>query len=68
MKKYWKIILNENIVLSLVTEFIENEKKYIDKQDREINVAKYTIGHICLSRKIPRRRNRMRDSIDMGCA
>ena len=35
-----KIVLSDRIVISLGTEFIENEKEDVDKQDCEINAAK----------------------------
>ena len=35
-----KLVLSENIVISLDTEFIENEKEDVTKQDCEINAAK----------------------------
>lgn len=35
-----KIVFSENVVLSLGTEFIENEKEDVSKQDCEINAAK----------------------------
>lgn len=35
-----KIVLSEHVVISLGTEFIENEKENISKQDCEINAAK----------------------------
>ena len=35
-----KIILSDKVVLSLGTEFIENEKEDVEKQDYEINEAK----------------------------
>lgn len=90
-----KIVLNDNVVISLGTEFIENEKEDISKQDCEINAAKRLlkkikkdykrlpicvqgdalyatepfmnlcrkniIGSIFLHRKIPDKRNWVRD-------
>jgi hypothetical protein len=35
-----KIVLNDKVVISLGTEFIENEKEEVSKQDCEINAAK----------------------------
>ena len=35
-----KIVLSDNIIISLGTEFIENEKEDVSKQDCEINAAK----------------------------
>lgn len=35
-----KIVMNENVVISLGTEFIENEKEDVSKQDCELNAAK----------------------------
>ena len=35
-----KIVLSDNVVISLGTEFIENEKEDVSKQDCEINAAK----------------------------
>lgn len=35
-----KIVLSDNVVISLGTEFIENEKEDAEKQDCEINAAK----------------------------
>ena len=35
-----KLILGEKVVLSLDTEFIENEKEGVPKQDCEMNAAK----------------------------
>ena len=35
-----KIVLSDNIIISLGTEFIENEKEDISKQDCEMNAAK----------------------------
>ena len=41
-----KIVLSENVVLSLGTEFIENEKEDVSKQDCEINAAKRLLKKI----------------------
>lgn len=41
-----KIVLSENVVLSLGTEFIENEKEDASKQDCEINAAKRLLKKI----------------------
>lgn len=41
-----KIVLNDNVVISLGTEFIENEKEDISKQDCEINAAKRLLKKI----------------------
>lgn len=35
-----KIVLSDHVVVSLGTEFIENETESVSKQDCEINVAK----------------------------
>ena len=35
-----KIVMNDNVVISLGTEFIENEKEDVCKQDCELNAAK----------------------------
>ena len=47
-----KIILGENLVLSLDTEFIENEDENATKQDCEMNAAKRMLGR--LKRDYPR--------------
>lgn len=41
-----KIILSEHVVISLGTEFIENEKEDVSKQDCEINAAKRLLERI----------------------
>jgi hypothetical protein len=41
-----KIVLSEKVVLSLGTEFIENEKEDVSKQDCEINAAKRLLSRI----------------------
>lgn len=41
-----KIIIAENIVISLGTEFIENESEDVDKQDCEINASKRLLKRI----------------------
>lgn len=41
-----KLVLGEKIVLSLDTEFIENEKEDAPKQDCEINAAKRLLGRL----------------------
>lgn len=41
-----KIVLSDNIVMSLGTEFIENEKEDVEKQDCEINAAKRLLEKI----------------------
>ena len=41
-----KIVLSEHVVVSLGTEFIENEKEDVSKQDCEINAAKRLIERI----------------------
>ena len=41
-----KIILGDNLVISLDTEFIENEKEDAEKQDCEINAAKRLLGRL----------------------
>ena len=41
-----KIVLSENIVISLGTEFIENEKEDVSKQDCETNAAKRLLRRI----------------------
>ena len=41
-----KIVLSEKVVISLGTEFIENEKEDVSKQDCEINAAKRLIAKI----------------------
>ena len=41
-----KIVLSNQVVISLGTEFIENEKEHVTKQDCELNAAK------CLLKKI----------------
>lgn len=35
-----KIVLSDNVIISLGTEFIENEKENVSKQDCELNAAK----------------------------
>lgn len=55
-----KIVLSENTILSLGTEFIENEKEDVSKQDCETNAGKYTIGSICLYKKIRDRKSWMK--------
>ena len=41
-----KIVLSKNIVISIGTEFIENEKENVSKQDCEQNAAKRLLGKI----------------------
>lgn len=41
-----KIVLSEHVVISLGTEFIENEKEDVSKQDCEINAAKRLLERI----------------------
>ena len=41
-----KIVLSENIIISLGTEFIENEREDVSKQDCEINAAKRLLRKI----------------------
>lgn len=41
-----KIILGDKLVISLDTEFIENEKEDAEKQDCEINAAKRLLGRL----------------------
>ena len=41
-----KIVLSENIVISLGTEFIENEREDVSKQDCETNAAKRLLRRI----------------------
>ena len=41
-----KIVLNDSVVVSLGTEFIENEKEDVGKQDCEINAAKRLMAKI----------------------
>ena len=41
-----KIVLSDNIIISLGTEFIENEKEDVSKQDCEINAAKRLLEKI----------------------
>lgn len=41
-----KIVLSDNVVISLGTEFIENEKEDVSKQDCEINAAKRLMAKI----------------------
>ena len=41
-----KLVLGENVVISLETEFIENEKEDAEKQDCEINAAKRLMERI----------------------
>ena len=41
-----KIVLSDNIVISLGTEFIENEKENVSKQDCELNAAKRLLAKI----------------------
>lgn len=41
-----KIIIAENIVISIGTEFIENESEDVDKQDCEINASKRLLKRI----------------------
>lgn len=47
-----KLILGDNIVISLGTEFIENEREDVAKQDCEINAAKRLLGR--LKKEYPR--------------
>ena len=47
-----KLILGEKVVLSLDTEFIENEREDAPKQDCEINAAKRLLGR--LKKEYPR--------------
>lgn len=41
-----KLVLADNIVISLDTEFIENENENVTKQDCEINAAKRLLGRL----------------------
>lgn len=41
-----KIVLSDNVIVSLGTEFIENEKEDVSKQDCEINAAKRLLERI----------------------
>lgn len=41
-----KIVFSKNVVLSLGTEFIENEKDDVSKQDCETNAAKRLLKKI----------------------
>ena len=41
-----KIVLSEKVVISLGTEFIENEKEDVSKQDCELNAAKRLLARI----------------------
>lgn len=41
-----KIVLNDVVIISLGTEFIENEKEDVNKQDCEINAAKRLLSKI----------------------
>ena len=41
-----KLILGDGLVISLGTEFIENEKEDVEKQDCEINAAKRLLGRL----------------------
>lgn len=41
-----KIVLNENVIIILGTEFIENEKEDVSKQDCELNAAKRLLGRL----------------------
>ncbi|KSV59087.1 hypothetical protein [Acetivibrio ethanolgignens] len=41
-----KLVLGDKIIISLGTEFIENEKEDISKQDCEMNAAKCLMGRI----------------------
>lgn len=47
-----KLILGDELVISLGTEFIENEKEDVEKQDCEINAAKRLLGR--LKKEYPR--------------
>jgi len=42
-----KLVLGENIVISLDTEFIENEREDVEKNDCEINAAKRLLERLC---------------------
>ena len=41
-----KIVLSDNVIISLGTEFIENEKEDVSKQDCELNAAKRLLEKI----------------------
>ena len=41
-----KLVLGENVVISLGTEFIENESENVEKQDCEINAAKRLLARL----------------------
>lgn len=41
-----KIVLSSNVVISIGTEFIENEKEDVEKQDCELNAAKRLLARI----------------------
>ena len=41
-----KIVLSRNVVISIGTEFIENEKEDVEKQDCELNAAKRLLSRI----------------------
>lgn len=47
-----KIVLSDRVIISLGTEFIENEKEDVDKQDCEINAAKRLMAR--LKKEYPR--------------
>lgn len=42
----YKIVLSSNVVISMGTEFIENEKEDVTKQDCELNAAKRLLDRI----------------------
>ena len=41
-----KIMLSENVIISIGTEFIENENEEVSKQDCELNAAKRLLERI----------------------
>jgi len=47
-----KLYLSENVILSIGTEFIENERETVEKQDCEINAAKRLLSR--LKKEYPR--------------
>lgn len=47
-----KLYLSENVILSIGTEFIENEREAVEKQDYEINAAKRLLSR--LKKEYPR--------------
>lgn len=47
-----KLVLSDNVIISIGTEFIENENEDVSKQDCELNAAKRLLGK--LKKRVPK--------------